>query len=60
LAEEIALPITGLSEAPEKYPLRDHLDALAAQLVFGSTTEIVRRRGQGLFAASLIATFRND
>jgi hypothetical protein len=46
LAEEIALPVTGLSEAPERYPLRDHLNALAAHLVFGSTTEIVRRWGR--------------
>lgn len=43
LAEELALPATGLSEMPNKYPLRDHFNALATHLVFGSTTEIVRR-----------------
>src|SRR3954462_14461623 len=34
LAEEMALPVTGLSEAPDKYLLRDHFNALAAHLVF--------------------------
>lgn len=43
LAEELALPVTGLSETPDKYRLRDHVNALAAHLMFGSTTEIVRR-----------------
>jgi hypothetical protein len=43
LAEELALPVTGLSDTPDKYRLRDHFNALAAHLIFGSTTEIVRR-----------------
>jgi putative membrane protein len=41
-AEELGLPITGLSNAPDKYPLRDHFNAIVAHLVFGSTTEITR------------------
>jgi Protein of unknown function (DUF1440) len=49
LAEELALPVTGLSDAPDKYPLRDHVNALAAHLAFGSTTEIVRRWSREIF-----------
>jgi putative membrane protein len=44
LAEELALPATGLSEMPEKYPLGDHFNALASHLVYGLTTDTVRRR----------------
>lgn len=42
-AEELALPVAGLTDTPDKYPVRDHLNALVAHLVFGSTTETVRR-----------------
>jgi hypothetical protein len=42
-AEELALPLTGLTERPGKYRVTDHLNALAAHLVFGSTTELVSR-----------------
>jgi putative membrane protein len=44
LAEEVALPATRLSDMPGKYPLRDHLNALASHLVYGMTTEFVRKR----------------
>ena len=43
LAEELALPATRLSDMPGKYPLRDHFNALTAHLLFGSTTEVLRR-----------------
>jgi len=49
-AEELGLPITGLSDAPDKYPPRDHFNAMAAHFVFGSTTEITRRCTRELFA----------
>ena len=40
---EVALPLTELSDEAAKYPLRDHLNALSAHLVFGSTTELTRK-----------------
>src|SRR5437868_42862 len=43
LAEEVALPLTGLSDEAAKYPLRDHFDALTAHLLFGSATELTRK-----------------
>lgn len=49
-AEELALPVTGLSDTPGKYPLRDHFNALTAHLVFGLTTELTRRSTRELLA----------
>ncbi len=40
---EIGVPLTGLSKPPTEYPLKDHASAFAAHLVFGVTTEGVRR-----------------
>lgn len=42
-ADEIAVPAFGLSKAPAEYPLSTHAQALAAHLVYGATTELVRR-----------------
>jgi uncharacterized membrane protein YagU involved in acid resistance len=42
IAEEIALPLASLTDTPDKYPLMDHLNALAAHLVFGWNMETVR------------------
>ena len=42
-ADEIGMPALGLAKAPTAYPLTDHLSALGAHLVFGATTETVRR-----------------
>jgi hypothetical protein len=47
-AEEMALPVAGLSDTPDKYPLRDHFNALTAHLVFGLTTELTRRSAREL------------
>ena len=43
VADEIGVPLAGLSKPPTEYPLRDHASAFAAHLVFGVTTEGVRR-----------------
>lgn len=43
VADEAAVPALGLSQAPTDYPPSVHLEALAAHLVYGLTTEIVRR-----------------
>lgn len=41
--DEIAVPALGLGKAPQKISLSEHAGALAAHLVYGMTTEAVRR-----------------
>jgi uncharacterized membrane protein YagU involved in acid resistance len=43
VADEIGVPMAGFSKAPSEYALSTHLSALAAHLVYGATTETVRR-----------------
>lgn len=43
LADEIGVPLSGFSKAPTEYPLTSHVSALATHLVYGLTTEAVRR-----------------
>src|SRR5688500_8444006 len=43
VADEMAVPLLGLSKAPTEYPVSTHVYALASHLVFGLTAEIVRR-----------------
>jgi len=43
VADEIGVPAAGLSRAPTEYPLSNHLSAFAAHLVYGATTETVRK-----------------
>jgi hypothetical protein len=42
-ADEVALPALGLAKKPTEYPLSRHLSGLAQHLVYGVTTEFVRR-----------------
>lgn len=42
-ADETAVPLFGLSGAPWEYPWSSHVQALAAHVVYGVTTEFVRR-----------------
>jgi len=42
-ADEIAMPVVGLSRSTRQRPLEMHLQSLAAHLVYGVTTEQVRR-----------------
>ena len=42
-ADEIAMPLLGLSDSTARRPLEMHLQALAAHLVYGSATEVTRR-----------------
>ncbi len=42
-ADEIGVPTAGLSAPPTQYPLSVHLNALAAHIAYGVTTELVRR-----------------
>jgi uncharacterized membrane protein YagU involved in acid resistance len=43
VGDEIAVPKLGLSEPPAEYPVSVHANALASHLVYGTTTELVRR-----------------
>jgi uncharacterized membrane protein YagU involved in acid resistance len=37
------VPLAGLSKAPTEYPLSSHASAFATHLVYGATTEAVRK-----------------
>jgi uncharacterized membrane protein YagU involved in acid resistance len=43
IADEIGVPLAGLSKAPTEYPLSSHASAFATHLVYGATTEAVRK-----------------
>ena len=43
LADEVSVPALGFSDPPKKIPLATHVYALTSHLVYGWTTEIVRR-----------------
>lgn len=42
IADEIAMPLLGLSRTPQERRAQDHLHSLAAHLVFGAATEQMR------------------
>jgi uncharacterized membrane protein YagU involved in acid resistance len=42
-ADEIAMPLLGLSRPTTRRPFEMHLQSLAAHLVFGTATEMTRR-----------------
>ena len=42
-ADEIAMPVLGLSHPTTRRPLEMHLQSFAAHLVYGVTTEVIRR-----------------
>jgi putative membrane protein len=46
-ADEIGLPLAGLSAHPAHYPVSRHAAALGTHLVFGATVEAVRRLLRG-------------
>jgi hypothetical protein len=46
-ADEVAVPALKLSKPPAAYPARTHAMALASHLVYGLTTELVRRALRG-------------
>jgi uncharacterized membrane protein YagU involved in acid resistance len=43
LADEVTVPALGYSKSPTEFPLSTHVYALVSHLVYGWTTEIVRR-----------------
>lgn len=42
-ADELAVPALKLSRGPKEYPVSKHLNALSTHVVFGLTSELVRR-----------------
>jgi uncharacterized membrane protein YagU involved in acid resistance len=42
-ADEIAVPALGLSKGPTEFPIGVHAKALASHLVYGVSTELIRR-----------------
>jgi uncharacterized membrane protein YagU involved in acid resistance len=46
-ADEIAMPLLGLSKPTPRRPLEMHFQSLVAHFVYGGTTEIVRRTVSG-------------
>jgi hypothetical protein len=43
IADEMGMPVAGLAKPPTDYPVQDHATSLASHLIFGATTEAVRR-----------------
>jgi putative membrane protein len=43
VADEISVPLLGLSKGPTEYPISTHAYALASHLVYGMTAEVSRR-----------------
>lgn len=43
IADEVAVPLLGLSKGPTEYPPSTHVYALASHLVYGATAEFSRR-----------------
>ena len=43
MADEVSLPVLGLSKAPTEYPASDHIKALTSHLVYGFTTDLGAR-----------------
>ena len=43
LGDEIAVPALGLAKGPTETPVEKHADALAAHLMYGLTTDVLRR-----------------
>jgi putative membrane protein len=43
IADEVTVPLLGLSEGPTEYPVSTHVYSFASHLVYGVTTEVTRR-----------------
>jgi putative membrane protein len=43
IADEVSVPLLGLSKGPTEYPVSTHVYALASHLVYGATAELSRR-----------------
>jgi len=52
IADEAVVPALGLSKAGKEYPLSIHVYAIASHLVYGLTTEVVRRNVRRVLGGS--------
>ena len=52
-ADEIAMPVLGLSQPTTRRPLEMHMQSLAAHLVYGAVTEVVRRAARSQLERTL-------
>ena len=43
IADEVSVPLLGLSKGPTEYPVSTHVYSLASHLVYGATAELGRR-----------------
>jgi Protein of unknown function (DUF1440) len=48
-ADEIAMPLLGLSDSTARRPIEMHLQSLVAHLVYGTATEVTRRSVRAQF-----------
>ncbi len=48
IADEIAVPLAGLSDPPREIPASTHAEALFAHLIYGAVTDLTRRAIVGL------------
>ncbi|MFP5264793.1 MAG: DUF1440 domain-containing protein [Blastocatellia bacterium] len=48
VADQVTLPLAGLSKGPAEYPLSKHVYSLASHCVYGLATEVTRRAVRGL------------
>lgn len=46
--DELAVPLLGLAKGPKEYPLSSHASAFAAHLIYGVTTESIRRASMAI------------
>jgi uncharacterized membrane protein YagU involved in acid resistance len=47
-ADELTLPLVGLSKGPTAYPISKHAYSLASHIVYGAATEAARRAVRGI------------
>lgn len=57
IADEAVVPALGLSKSGTEYPLSTHVYAIASHLVYGLTTEIVRRNVRKMLDGNQEETF---
>jgi hypothetical protein len=60
IADEAVVPALGLSKSADEYPLSTHVYAFASHLVYGVTTEVVRRTVRRALDSSYERSARRD
>ncbi len=60
VADDVAVPALGLSKSPTEFPLSTHAYALSSHLVYGLTTDLVRRLLRSLLSARKFAAQHSE